>query len=191
MWREIVGVVGSVSRIASLEKEVNGMGEVYLPEAQYPDSTMTFVLRTTRNPLSLAEPLRRIIRQVDIDQPLFQVQTMEDALAAGRSTQTLAAWVLGVFGLTALLLSSLGIYGVMAFNVRRRWHEFGIRMSLGARPADVLKLVTRQTFALNLAGSRHRPRGRLGAHRPDVVTALRSRRHGPDELCGGCHSSPR
>jgi predicted permease len=152
LWREIVGVVGSVSPAPSLEKESNGMGQVYLPEAQYPDSTMTFVLRTTKNPMTLAEPLRRIVRQVDIDQPLFQVQTMEDAFAAGHSTQTLTAWVLGAFGLMALLLSSLGIYGVMAFNVGRRWHEFGIRMSLGARPADVLKLITLHAFVLNAAG---------------------------------------
>jgi putative ABC transport system permease protein len=151
-WREIVGVVGSVSPAPSLEKDLNGMGQVYLPEAQYRDSTMTFVLRTTGNPMTLAEPLRRIVRQVDIDQPLFQVETVEEALAAGHSTQTLAAWVLGAFGLTALLLSSLGIYGVMAFHVGRRWHEFGIRMSLGARPADVLKLVTRHAFVLNVAG---------------------------------------
>jgi putative ABC transport system permease protein len=113
---------------------------------------MTFVLRTTKNPMTLAEPLRRIVGQVDVDQPLFQVQTMEDALAAGHSTQTLAAWVLGAFGLTALLLSSLGIYGVMAFNVGRRWHEFGIRMSLGARPADVLRLVTSQALVVNATG---------------------------------------
>jgi hypothetical protein len=85
--------------------------------------------------MTLAEPLRRIVRQVDIDQPLLQVETMEDALAAGHSTQTLAALALGAFGLTALLLSSPGVYGVMAFNVGRRSHEFAIRMSLGAGPA--------------------------------------------------------
>jgi putative ABC transport system permease protein len=152
LWREIVGVVGSVSPPPSLAKDFSGMGQVYLPEAQYPDSTMSLVLRTTGDPMTLAEPLRRIVREVDIDQPLFQVQTMEAALAAGHSTQTLAAWVLGAFGLTALLLSSLGIYGVMAFNVGRRWREFGIRMSLGARPADVLRLVTRHAFVLNVAG---------------------------------------
>ena len=151
-WREIVGVVGSVTPAPSIESELRGMGQVYLPQAQYPGSAMTFVLRTDGNPMAIAEPLRRIVRQVDIDQPLFQVQTVEDALAGGRSTQRLAVWVLGAFGLTALLLSSLGVYSVMAFTVGRRWHEFGIRISLGARPADVLMLVTRHAFVLNAAG---------------------------------------
>jgi putative ABC transport system permease protein len=152
LWREIVGVVGSVSLPPSLESELKGMGQLYLPEAQYPDSTMTFVLRTSGNPMALAEPLRQIVRNVDIDQPLFKVETLEDACAAGRSTQRLAAWVLGAFGLTAMLLSLVGVYGVMAFSVARRSHEFGIRLSLGALPADVLMLVTRQAFLLNAAG---------------------------------------
>jgi putative ABC transport system permease protein len=80
------------------------------------------------------------------------VQTLEDAVATGRASQKLALSVLAIFGVIALLVSAIGIYGVMAFSVSRRWHEFGIRMSLGARPRDVLKLVTRQAFLLNAVG---------------------------------------
>jgi putative ABC transport system permease protein len=151
-WRQIVGVVGSVTIAGGLDPAVRNIGEVYLPESQYSDSRMTVVLRTSGNPAALADPLRRIIREVDIDQPLFGVQTLEDAVATGRASQKLALSVLAIFGVIALLVSAIGIYGVMAFSVSRRWHEFGIRMSLGARPRDVLKLVTRQAFLLNAVG---------------------------------------
>ena len=151
-WRQIVGVAGSVTIAGGLDAAVKNAGVVYLPESQYSTSRMTLVLRTSGRPSALAEPLRRSVREVDIDQPLFGVETLEDVVATGRAPQKLALWVLAIFGGIALLLSAIGIYGVMAFSVGRRRHEFGIRMSLGARPRDVLKLVTRQAFLLNMAG---------------------------------------
>jgi predicted permease len=151
-WREIVGVVGTV-QLSVLELLLRGKtGQVYLPLAQKPRPWMTLVLRSETNPAALIPAMRDVVRNIDIDQPIFKVQTMEEARAAGRASTLLATWLLGAFAVVALLLAAIGIYGLVAYNVGQRTREFGIRMSLGAQPRDVLRVVVRQGIILIAAG---------------------------------------
>lgn len=150
--RQVVGVVGVVQQ-GEITRLIKGQsGQFYLPMPQYPKAGMSLIVRADGDPMALAPAVRRLVRAIDIDQPLFLVQSMDTARAATRGTQKLAAWLLGAFGLMALLLAVIGVYGVMAYTVGCRAHEFGIRMSLGAQPRDVMKLVARQAVALNLTG---------------------------------------
>lgn len=168
-WRQVVGVVGNVSQGVIVRIMKGQVGQVYLPAIQEPKPAMTLVLRTSGNPTALIPAVRNVVRQVDLNQPLFEIQTMDEALAAGQSSQRLITCLLAGFSLTALLLAAIGIYGLIAYNVGQRMREFGIRISLGARAGNVLWLVLRQGVILAGTGA---ILGLLGAL---VVTRLISR----------------
>jgi putative ABC transport system permease protein len=113
---------------------------------------MSLTVRTASEPLALASTVQQTLREMDVDQPVFEVRDLDTARTASAAPQRLATALLSGFAMVALLLAMIGIYGVMSYNAGRRLREIGIRMALGARRADVLKLLLRQGVMLTLGG---------------------------------------
>jgi putative ABC transport system permease protein len=147
-WMEIVGVVADVKH----ELNLPVTPEYYLPHAQDPWNAMVVVAKTNVDPASLAGALRQQVWSIDKDQPVFDVKTMQEVRSGSVAVYSFSSVMLGIFAFVALLLASIGIYGVMAFAVTQRTQEIGIRIALGARSADVLKLVVKHGMKLALFG---------------------------------------
>ena len=148
-WREVIGVVRDV-RHWGLDLPVNP--ELYLPQAQFPFSFLTFTLATSVEPGSLASAVRDQLRAVDPDLPLSSVRTMKQVAAGSIESRASAMRLLAIFGVLALVLAAAGIYGVMTHMVALRSSEIGVRMTLGARPADVMRLILREGVVQAVAG---------------------------------------
>ena len=147
---EIVGVVGDVKH-QTLDKESGP--ETYLPYINMGESYMTLVTRTgAGDPSALTSALRVAVQQVDKDQPVFDIMTMNQILARSVATRRFNMLLLGVFAAIALILAAVGIFGVMNYSVTQRTHEIGIRMALGAQAGDVLKMILGQGMILTLIG---------------------------------------
>ena len=146
---QVVGVVRDV-RHKSLAQDAGP--EMYFPFAQRCWGYVQFVVRTRSQPEQLANAIRAQVQAVDPDQPIEHVRTMSQLVSESLAQRRFAMTVLAVFAGVALLLALAGIYGVLAYSVTQRIHEFGIRMAIGARGRDVLALVLGQGIRLTLCG---------------------------------------
>jgi len=148
---EIVGVARD-AKYSSLRMEVPNT--VYLPYLQDPQGVgqMNFAIRTTADPTLLAGSIREAVRQVDSNLPIFALQTQTQQAESLLTSERLFATLSGFFGLLALLLATIGLYGVMSYGVARRTNEIGIRMALGARASQVVGLIFRETMLLVFVG---------------------------------------
>jgi len=149
IWQEIVGVTANVR---SLELREEATPEFYVSALQDTFAGMSVVVRTAVEPTSLAPEVRRIVAEVDKSAPVSEVKTMEHIVDEAVTQPRFNLFLLGLFGGIALLLSAAGIYGVTAYAVTQRTHEFGIRMALGAQVGDVLKMILAQGMRLIAAG---------------------------------------
>jgi putative ABC transport system permease protein len=109
-------------------------------------------VRTAGDPLVLASALRRLISEIDKTQPVYDVKTLDEALADSIAPRRLNLYLMGTLAAAALLLAMIGVYGVIAYSVAQRTHEIGVRMALGATRPEVIRMVVRQGLGMALAG---------------------------------------
>ncbi|HKV10549.1 MAG TPA: ADOP family duplicated permease, partial [Thermoanaerobaculia bacterium] len=147
-WMTVVGVVGDV-RYRELQSI---KPDLYVPFLQDPHWAMDLVVRTSSDPLSAASAVTTAVQEVDRDQPVSGITTMERALSDTVARPRLRSFILGVFAALALLLAAVGLYGIIAQSVAQRRQEIGIRIALGAGRPEVLRLVLRQGLGLTLIG---------------------------------------
>jgi putative ABC transport system permease protein len=147
--REIVGVVGNIKQ-TTLDAQTRPA--MYMPLLQSPSAIMTLLVRTTGEPLNIASSVREQVRAIDKDVPVTHIQTMEQIFSASVAQQRFSMLIVGLFAGLALILATVGIYGVMAYSVTQRSHEIGVRMALGARTSQVLKLILKDGMVLALLG---------------------------------------
>jgi iron complex transport system ATP-binding protein len=141
----IVGVAGDV-RQRGLDQEP--YPQIYVPYADYEHADMTLALRTRRDPKELVEALRKEVAALDPGLPLSDVMTLEEAMSRSLSARRLAAFLLSAFSGLSLVLAVGGVYATLAYSISRRVRELGLRLAMGARPSDLMLLVTREGMGM-------------------------------------------
>ena len=164
---EVVGVIGDV-KYAGLDQQTKP--EMYAPFAQRPWPFMRIVVRTKSDPMNLAAAIRNEAQAIDKDQPLDKLTTMSSVISASIGTRRFYMQLLGTFASLAIILAAVGIYGVVSYSVTQRTREIGIRVALGAKQSDVLRLVLGEGFRLTMLGVTLGLAGAFAATR--VLTSL-------------------
>ena len=144
-WRTVVGIVEDITNRGLRQAPVE---EVYLSLQHFPLGTVAFVVRTRQDPHAIASGVAREVGPLLAGVPVYDVQTMDDRLSSSIGIQRLAATAMRGLALVAFLLAVTGLYGVLAYLVARRTHEFGIRLALGAQPRNVVAMLLRQAIGV-------------------------------------------
>lgn len=154
----IVGVVGHVRHWGLDDPGTYNPRQIYIPVYQLPDSVvtdflrnLTVLVRTAMPPAEIMTTIRDVVSVSSPNQPVYDVRTMDDVLSESMASRNLPILLLGVFAALALLLASIGIYGVVSYSVSRRTQEIGIRMALGSNRRQIFKMIVRQ--AMEMAGA--------------------------------------
>ena len=151
-WMEVVGIVGDLKQDLAGDPKA----EMYVPvregDSLLPVFALSVVLRAERDPLSEASALRSVVRDINPNQPVVRVRTMEKNISGSVSEPRFRAILLAIFAAAALILAIVGLYGLMVYTVNQRVHEIGIRIALGADRGDVLRMVIAQGLKLAVAG---------------------------------------
>ena len=147
-WKTVVAVVGNMKT----QLDASPPAEMYFPLSQQTQTTMALAVRTSADPRSLVEAVRGQVSAMDRDMPVFDIMTMDEWRSVSVAPQKIGGTLMGAFAAFALVLTATGLFGVIAFAVSERTHEIGIRMSLGAGPREVFRLVVGQGMLLTLIG---------------------------------------
>jgi putative ABC transport system permease protein len=148
----LAAVVGVVGDVRNRGLDAQSQPAFFVPFSQSPDSAMEVALLTAVEPTSMATVVRNAVAAIDPEQPVFDISTMDERLAASVAPRRFNLLLLASFALLAMLLAGVGIYGVVSYTVAERTHEVGVRMALGAQRRDVLKLIVAQGMVLLLIG---------------------------------------
>jgi predicted permease len=147
--REIVGIVATIKQTTLSSGARQAM---YLPHLQRPTGSMSIVLRTDGDPMSLAPPARTQVHAVDPAMPVTNIRTMDEIFSASVAQQRFSMLLVGLFGSLALVLAAIGIYGVMSYTVTQRKHEIAVRLALGAKSSQVWQMVLKDGLLLAALG---------------------------------------
>ena len=148
-WLNIIGVVGNVKSDSLESQEIP---HIYLSDFQNPSYSSVIFARTAGDPGKIGDAIRHEVQSVDPDVPVYAVRTMEEVVARSMAQRRFALEILGLFAVIALLLASIGIYGVMAYTFSQRTHEIGIRMALGAQRKHILRMALGEGMILVVLG---------------------------------------
>jgi putative ABC transport system permease protein len=158
-WLPIVGVVGNTKQFGLSEPVRPEIDVSYLQAPlfapmvrTYLVQTMSLAVRTAGDPIAVANAVREAVRGVDPEQPVYDIETMQQVIASSVAGRRFDMFLLVAFAVVALALAALGIYGVISYGVRQRTHEIGIRVALGARQRDVLKMIVGSGMRMALIG---------------------------------------
>ena len=179
-WITVVGVAG---RVKQYTLDSDSRIAFYLPQTQYVTRAMNVVMRSSSDPVALAGAVKQQVRELNSDLPLYNVSTMQERFNLSLARRRFAMIVLGTFAAISLALAAIGIYGLIAYLTGQGTREVGIRLALGATPANIVSLIVSGRHDPHPLGRRPRHRRRPGRQPPHAISALWCPGHRYRDLC--------